>query len=43
MKSSNIKIGIVETGNFYNNLVDHQILDLCDKMKWKKLVKTNMS
>lgn len=37
MKNNNIKIAVVEEGNFYNNLVESQICELCDKMNFKKL------
>lgn len=37
MKQNNIKIAIVEDGNFYNNLVDNQIYDLSTKMQYSKL------
>lgn len=37
MKHNNIKIAIIEEGNFYNNLIESQIFDLCNKMHFKEL------
>jgi spore coat polysaccharide biosynthesis predicted glycosyltransferase SpsG len=37
MKNNNIKIAIIEEGNFYNNLVEKQIFDLCNKNKYNNL------
>ncbi len=37
MKNNNIKIAIVETGNFYHQVLGNQILELCSEKKLKNL------